>query len=123
MSKNNGKLTVTVIADYGALSDMAFAEVTQSIYNQLSDFDPRVKEYSVTPFDTVSTGFFLAEAAINSKLGANQIFFVNTAPRHDDHKPREDAAGEKLVYMKLHNGVQIIAVNSGYSLSFVKCRK
>lgn len=120
MAKEKEKLTVTVIADYGPLSDMAFAEVTQSIYNQLSGHDPRVKEYSVPPFDTMATGFFLAEAAINSHLGENHIFFVNTAPRHDDKSPRETAAGEKLVYMKLHNGVQIVAVNSGYSLSFVK---
>lgn len=119
-NKHYDRLSVTVIADYGPLSDMAFAEVTQSIYNQLDDYDPRVKEYSVPAFDTVQTGFFLAEAAINSKLGENHFFYVNTAPRHDDDKPRADAAGEKLVYMKLYNGVQILAVNSGHSLSFVK---
>lgn len=113
------RLSVTVIADYGPLSDMAFAEVTQSIYDQLDDYDPRVKEYSVPAFDTVQTGFFLAEAAINSKLGKNHFFFVNTAPRHDDEKPRSDAAGEKLVYMELYNGVRILGVNSGSSLSFV----
>jgi hypothetical protein len=120
MSQKENKLTVTVIADYGPLSDMAFAEVTQNIYNRLSEFESHVKEYSVPPFDTVATGFFLAELAINSELGDKHFFFVNTAPRHDDQKPREDAAGEKLVYMELHNGVQILAVNSGHSLSFVK---
>lgn len=113
-------LSVTVIADYGPLSDMAFAEVTQSLYTQLDGIDSRLKEYSIPPFDTVQTGFMLAQAAINSKLGENHIFYVNTAPRHDDEKPRADSAGEKLVYMKLHNGVRIVAVNSGHSLSFVK---
>lgn len=113
-------LTVTVLADYGPLSDMAFAEVTQSLHTELSGMNGRVKEYSIPPFDTVQTGFMLAQTAINSKLGENHIFYVNTAPRHDDEKPREDAAGEKLVYMKLHNGVRIVAVNSGHSLSFVK---
>lgn len=120
MSETYKHLTVTVIADYGPLSDMAFAEVTQSIYGHLEDYAPRVKEYSVPAFDTVQTGFFLAQAAINSKLGRDHFFYVNTAPRHDDEKPRADAAGEKLVYMKLYNGVQILAVNSGHSLSFVK---
>ena len=120
MSETYDRLTVTVIADYGPLSDMAFAAVTQSIYKHLENYDPRVKEYSVPAFDTVQTGFFLAEAAINSKLGKDHFFFVNTAPRHDDEKPRADSAGEKLVYMKLYNGVRILAVNSGFSLSFVK---
>jgi hypothetical protein len=113
-------LTVTVLADYGPLSDMAFAEVTQSLYTQLEGLNTRLTEYSIPPFDTVQTGFMLAQTAINSKLGENHIFYVNTAPRHDDEKPREDSAGEKLVYMKLHNGVRIVAVNSGSSLAFVK---
>ncbi len=120
MTEKNDRLTITVIADYGPLSDLAFAEVTQNIHEQLDDFGARIKEYSVPAFDTMATGFFLAQTAINSKLGENHIFFVNTAPRHDDEKPRENSAGEKLVYMKLYNGVRILAVNSGNSLSFVK---
>lgn len=113
-------LIVSVIADYGPLSDMAFAEVTQSIYGQLDGLDFKLKEYSVPPFDTCATGFFLAQAAINSPLGDRHLFYVNTAPRHDDETPRADAEGEKLVYLKLFNGVRIVAVNSGHSLSFVK---
>lgn len=112
--------TVSIIADYGPLSDMAFAEVTQNIYKQLEGLPLRENEYSVPPFDTVQTGFMLAQTAINSELGDKHFFFVNTAPRHDDAAPRANSAGEKLVFMELHNGVRIIAVNSGYSLSFVK---
>lgn len=112
--------TITVLADYGPLSDMAFAEVTQSIYDYMGDTPFRLNEYSVPAFDTCQTGFMLAQTAINSKLGDRHLFFVNTAPRHDNDKPREDAAGEKLVYLRLHNGVRILAVNSGYSLAFVK---
>ncbi len=111
---------VSVIADYGPLSDMAFAEVTQSIYSEMDGQRFRLKEYSVPPFDTYATGFFLAETAINSHLGARHLFYVNTAPRHDDEKPKADSEGEKLVYLKLFNGVRIVAVNSGFSLSFVK---
>jgi hypothetical protein len=114
------RLTVTVIADYGPLSDMAFAEVTQSIYRETAGLGVRVKEYAVPVFDTVQTGFMLAQTAINSQMGDNHLFFVNTAPRHDDSQPRGDSAGERLVYLKLFNGVRIVAVNSGYSLSFVK---
>lgn len=112
--------TVTVLADYGPLSDMAFAEVTQSIYEYMGDLPFRLNEYSVPAFDTYQTGFMLAQTAINSTLGDRHLFFVNTAPRHDSDKPREDAAGEKLVYLKLHNGARILAVNSGWSLAFVK---
>lgn len=112
--------TISVIADYGPLSDMAFAEVTQSIYSEMGGQRLRLKEYSVPPFDTHATGFFLAETAINSKLGRKHLFYVNTAPRHDDESPKADAEGEKLVYVKLFNGVRIVAVNSGHSLSFIK---
>lgn len=111
---------VSVITDYGPLSDMAFAEVTQSIYDRMKGLPARLSEYSVPAFDTVQTGFMLAQTAINSKLGERHLFFVNTAPRHDDAKPRGDAAGEGLVYLRLFNGVRIVAVNSGHSLSLVK---
>jgi len=117
---NAEPFTVTVITDYGPLSDMAFAEVTQSLYSHMKKLPVRIREYSVPAFDTVQTGFMLAQTAINSKLGDRHLFFVNTAPRHDNEKPRKDSAGEKLVYLKLHNGVRIVAVNSGYSLSLVK---
>ena len=112
--------TVSVITDYGPLSDMAFAEVSQSIYDRMRGLPMRINEYSVPAFDTFQTGFMLAQTAINSKLGDKHLFFVNTAPRHDDDKPRHDSAGEGLVYARLINGVRIVAVNSGYSLSLVK---
>ncbi len=118
MTRKN-PVTVTVLTDYGPLSDMAFAEVTQRIYDELSGMDVRVNEYSVPAFDTHQTGFMLAQTAINSRLGEDHLFFVNTAPRHDNEKPRADAAGEGLVYARLFNGVQIIAVNSGVSMSWV----
>lgn len=113
-------IIVSVIADYGALHDLAFAEVTHRLYAELSAFRIKLEEYSVPPFDTVATGFFLAQIGINSRLTDRHIFYVNTAPRHDDGNPRKDAAGEALVYARLFNGVRIVAVNSGHSLSFVK---
>lgn len=109
-----------VIADYGDLHDLAFAEVTQKLYHELEDKQVTLQAYSVPAFDTVATGFALAQTAINSKLGAQHKFYVNTAPRKDDLTPRVKNSGEGLAYAKLLNGVEIVAVNSGYSLSFIK---
>lgn len=109
-----------VIADYGDLHDLAFAEVTQKLYYELRDKNVAIRAYSVPAFDTVATGFALAQTAINSKLGEGQKFYVNTAPRKDDLTPRVKNSGEGLAYAKLFNGVEIVAVNSGYSLSFIK---
>ncbi len=113
-------LLVYVIADYGHLHDLAFAEVTQKLYGVLGGLQAHVKAYAVPAFDTQATGFALAQTAINSQLGKSQKFFVNTAPRKDDLTPRVSNSGEGLVYAKLFNDVEIVAVNSGYSLSFIK---
>lgn len=113
-------LLVYVIADYGDLHDLAFAEVTQKLHYELRDLDASISAYAVPAFDTVATGFVLAQTAINTKLGAQQKFYVNTAPRKDDLTPRVKNSGEGLAYAKLFNGAEIVAVNSGYSLSFIK---
>lgn len=114
------KTLIYVIADYGDLHDLAFAEVTQRLYAELGDLDSIVRAYAVPAFDTVATGFTLAQLAINSRLGTAHKFYVNTAPRKDDLTPRPHSAGEGFAYAKLENGVEICAVNSGYSLSFLK---
>lgn len=111
---------VYVIADYGELHDLAFAEVTQKLHTELTGIDCEIQTFAVPAFDTYATGFTLAQTAINSKLGSRQKFFVNTAPRKDDLTPRVKNSGEGFVYVKLENGVEICAVNSGHSLAFVK---
>ena len=113
-------MLVYVIADYGDLHDLAFAEVTQKLHYELRDLNAEVTTFAVPAFDTVATGFALAQTAINSRLGERHKFYVNTAPRKDDLTPRVKNSGEGLAYVKLSNGVEIVAVNSGYSLSFVK---
>ena len=113
-------MLVYVIADYGDLHDLAFAEVTQKLHYELRDKQAEVTTFAVPAFDTVATGFALAQTAINSKLGVAHKFYVNTAPRKDDLTPRVKNSGEGLAYAKLSNGVEIVAVNSGYSLSFIK---
>lgn len=111
---------VNIIADYGTVDDMAFAEVRQAVRFVMRDKIAHMELSSVPAFDTVATGFFLAQIAINSHMADRQFFYVNTAPRKDDLRARENCAGEGLVYAKLTNGVQIVAVNSGHSLSFIK---
>jgi S-adenosylmethionine hydrolase len=114
---------VRVIGDYGDLGDMAFSEVSDRLDAQLdgivgAEFQTRLT--SVPAFDTVATGFVLAQLAINSPLGDKHLFYVNTAPRKDKIDARTNNEGEGLVYAKLTNGVQIVAVNSGYSLTLIK---
>jgi hypothetical protein len=110
---------IYVIADYGNLHDLAFAEVLQRLHAETSVTTP-IHPFSVPAFDTIATGFTLAQTALNSPFPMQHKFFVNTAPRKDDLTPRTRNAGEGLVYAKLTNGVEIIAVNSGFSLSFVR---
>lgn len=113
-------MIIYVIADYGDLHDLAFAEVTQKLYAETEGINATIKAYAVPAFDTVATGFALAQTALNSKLGTRHKFYVNTAPRKDDLTPRVKNSGEGLAYAKLFNGVEVVAVNSGYSLSFLK---
>jgi S-adenosylmethionine hydrolase len=113
---------VRVIGDYGSLGDMAFAEVADRIDAELmgTGLDYQMRLTSVPHFDTVATGFVLAQLAVNSTIGRRHIFYVNTAPRKDNKAARVNNEGEGLMYMRLKNGVRIVAVNSGYSLSLVK---
>ncbi len=114
------KVHVFVVADYGGIHDLAFAEVTQRLYTECAPLPIAIQNFSVPAFDTVATGFVLAQLALNSRLGCAQKFFVNTAPRKDDLAARTNNAGEGFVYARLQNGVEVCAVNSGYSLSFIK---
>ncbi|MCM2343486.1 MAG: SAM-dependent chlorinase/fluorinase [Alphaproteobacteria bacterium] len=122
-ARDHDRKYVRVIADYGPLGDLAFAEVSDRLHAVMRDAaisDYKIDLTSVPAFDTYATGFALAQLAINSPLGKDHIFYVNTAPRKDKKSARINNEGEGLVYVRLKNGVQIVAVNSGYSLTFVK---
>lgn len=116
---------VHIIGDY--CDDNAFDRVKQKLREMLlkaniSFENMQFEESWVPQFDTRATGFCLAELARNShlpKYNIRHIFYVNTAPRKDDVAGRHDNAGEKMVYLKLVNGVEILAVNSGGSLAFL----
>ena len=114
------------IADYGESTgheDLAFSEVCRHLAEEFSARGlpmPFAKCLSVRPFNTIETGFVVAQLAVNSKLGANHIVYHNTAPRKDVLQARVKNAGEFLAVAELPNGVRVIGVFSGYTFSFIK---
>ena len=119
MNIHSDPLTIHVIADYGPMHDLAFAEVKQRIRRALGSQRAIVETYAVPAFDTLATGFVLAQLSRNPLMEGRHIFYVNTAPRRDNLAARVANAGEALVYAQLESGAEIVAVNSGYTLSFV----
>ncbi len=109
-------LIIQLIADYG-VGDPAFSEVVQKF--TYLDRAIRVEATSVPAFSTVATGIWIAQfATVNAFPGL--IVFSNTAPRIILKGFKEPVDGGRLVYTKLDDGAVIVAVNTGYCLSFVK---
>jgi len=111
---------VHVVADYGA-GDLAFSEMISALARNLpADWDWHAT--SVDSFDTIAAGFVVAQLGMQqeSLRAPNTIIYANSAPRRDRSRPRKNNEGEGLVYGILKNGVPIVVVNSGYSLSFVR---
>ena len=116
---------IDFIADYGATTgndDLAFSEVNRKLVEEFSkqslDF-PMIKNLSVRPFNTVETGFAVAQLGYNSALGRRHIIYHNTAPRKDKLDARLNNAGEFLAVTELPNGVRIIGVFGGYTFAFI----
>lgn len=107
---------ICLIADYGT-GDPAFAEVMQRLLTSL----PQAQIYplSVPPFSTLATGFWVAQLGLNPGP-QERLIYHNCAPRQDDPDARQDNEGEGLTYALLPNGVKVIGVNAGYTLSFIK---
>lgn len=116
MKPNNHSTFIQLIADYGT-GDPAFGEVIQRLktLNQNLQIHPT----SVPAFSTIATGFWIAQYAKGSQP-ENFFIYANTAPRKDEKQKRKNNAGEKLVYARLKNGCQVVAVNSGFSFSFLR---
>lgn len=110
---------IFLIADYG-VGDLAFSEVKKQIRGRVGDAD--IEYVNIRPYSTLSNGFCTCQLALNENTGSRYktYIFSNTAPRRDIIGPRKNNEGEGLVYAKLKNGVEILAVFSGYTLSFVK---
>lgn len=107
---------ISFIADYGT-GDPAFAEVKQRLLMSLPQ--AQIYELSVPPFSTLATGFWIAQLGLNPGP-IDRLIYHNCAPRQDDPEARRDNEGEGLTYALLANGVKVVGVNAGYTLSFIK---
>lgn len=112
--------TVHLVCDY-AIGDLAWSEILSALYDEIPA-DVRTIETSVNSFDTIALGFIIAQLAARTRKNPDgkALFFGNCAPRKDKASARSDNEGEGLVYVQLTNGAELLVVNSGYSLSFVK---
>jgi hypothetical protein len=110
------KKTLIIISDYGK-SDPAFTEVILRLRLLLPGI--YIIPQSTPAFSTLNTGFWIYQIALSEKI-KNTYIFSNTAPRKETKKAQKKNKGEKLMYAKLENGVEIIAVNAGHVFSFVK---
>lgn len=108
--------TLVVISDYG-IGDPAFSEVILQLRTLLPGIF--IHPQSVPPFSTLNTGFWIYQIALTSNL-TNTHIFSNTAPRKENSNAQKNNSGEKLMYAKLQNGFEIMAVNAGFVFSFVK---
>lgn len=107
---------INLIADYGS-GDPAFAEVAQRLLMVLPE--AQLNLISVPPFSTLATGFWIAQLGLNPGP-KERLIYHNCAPRQDNLEARRDNEGEGLTYALLPNGVKIVGVNAGYTLSFIK---
>jgi S-adenosylmethionine hydrolase len=107
---------ICVIADYGT-GDPAFAEVIQRLSMAIPQ--AQIHTLSVPPFSTLATGFWIAQLGLNPGSERRMIYH-NCAPRQDDPHARQNNEGEGLTYALLPNGVKVVGVNAGYTLSFIK---
>jgi hypothetical protein len=110
---------VHLICDY-APGDLAWAEVTSALRTRLG-VTVQLHMTSVKSFDTIATGFVLAQLGLapSDLRPVKTLIFANTAPRKDQPTPKIANEGEGLLFARLKNGMPVIAVNSGHSLSFV----
>ncbi len=109
-------MLINLIADYGT-GDPAFVEVIQRL--SMSIPDAQIVPLSVPPFSTLATGFWIAQLGLNPG-SVDRMIYHNCAPRKDDLEARLNNEGEGLTYALLPNGVKVVGVNAGYTLSFIK---
>ncbi|MBW4507849.1 MAG: SAM-dependent chlorinase/fluorinase [Scytonematopsis contorta HA4267-MV1] len=109
-------MLISLIGDYGT-GDPAFIEVTQRLLMDLPQ--AQIHLLSVPPFSTLATGFWIAQLGLNPGP-EGRLIYHNCAPRQDDPEARRDNEGEGLTYALLPNGVKVVGVNAGYTLSFIK---
>lgn len=109
-------MLIHLVADYGT-GDPAFAEVSQRLLKEQPD--AQIVCLSVAPFSTLATGFWIAQLGLNPGP-SDRLLYHNCAPRQDNPEARIDNEGEGLTYCLLPNGVKVVGVLAGYTLSFIK---
>lgn len=111
---------VHIIADYSP-GDLAFAEMVSALTKHLPE-SFLLWGTSVASFDTIALGFEVAQLGLQdeSLRPDKTIIYANCAPRRDLSNARKNNEGEGILYGRLKNGVPVLVVNSGYSLSFIK---
>lgn len=108
---------VKILTDYPR-DDLASDEVHQALITACAQegVTPYNLDVGAVPgMDTVTAGFKTAQLALNSDLGFGHIVHTNCAPRRNIIAVK--SKGERLVIGMLQNGVALLVVNSGYSLS------
>ncbi len=113
-----GRTVLHVVCDYAA-GDLASSEVLGAVSDQISA-STRLIYTPVLAFNTVHTGFVSAQLARRPLKRDRRVLYINCAPRGDKKERRANNAGEGLVYGELRNGTIVVAVNSGYSLSWLR---
>lgn len=111
---------IHIVVDY-APGDLACAEVVSALAAKIpADYHWHLT--SVTSFDTVSTGFVVAQLGLQTEQLRPQdtLIYANCAPRKDRREARVNNEGEGFLYGVLQSGIRIMVVNAGYSLSFVR---
>ncbi len=108
--------TLILISDYGN-GDPAFTEVMLKLRMLIPDVF--IHAQSTPPFSTVNTGFWIYQVAMAPDI-KNTYIFSNTAPRKHEKYAQVNNSGERLMYVKLKNGFELMAINAGYSFSFIK---
>ncbi|MFN8391338.1 MAG: hypothetical protein U0136_13700 [Bdellovibrionota bacterium] len=111
---------VHIVADYSP-GDLAFAEMVSALLKHLPD-NYNIWGTSVASFDTIALGFEVAQLGLQDEQlrPEKTLVYANCAPRGDRTEARRSNEGEGILYGVLDNGVPILVVNSGFSLSFVR---
>ena len=110
---------IHLITDYTS-GDLAQAEVIDTLLDHMPA-EWTIHDSSVTAFDTISIGFMVAQLGNRPVAGdTRRIVYANSAPRRDRSAARSDNEGEELYYARLISGCEVLVVNSGYSLSFIR---
>ena len=111
---------VQIVADYSP-GDLAFGEMVSALVKHLPD-GYSIWGTSVASFDTIALGFEVAQLGLQdeSLRPESMLIYANAAPRGDRSDARRGNEGEGILYGVLRNGVPILVVNSGHSLSFVR---